>query len=155
MPSSFNAFNTNGLFKMTDERENDIDEKLEEIEKRCEAATKGPWFAINDPENDDPEYPDDRCLGIGTSLKPNPTSRWELDHKIVETDSGVYPPGISDAQFIANSRTDIPKLLKLVRLQREALELASGPMIADYPYDELIVISEQIDEVLNKKWDEV
>lgn len=65
-----------------------IDEKLEAIRKRAEAATPGPWearFATGEPEqvmtNEPPYY---------------------------------LPRNFYDCEFIANARQDIPALLRLV-----------------------------------------
>src|SRR5258708_5115203 len=80
-------------------------EKLNEIEKRCEAAEKGPWRALKDDDFDD------RCGGIINSERED----------IVTTDSGVYGPDLKTAEFIAASRTDIPLLIKEIRNQKDTI----------------------------------
>lgn len=79
------------------------DERLREIEERCEKATKGPWTW-------DPDF------GV-TPAKYEYEAR--TSRNIVEIDSGFYPPWGGDGPFIAHSRTDVPDLLAEVRALRK------------------------------------
>ncbi len=69
----------------------------------CDAATPGPWYAL-------PAY-DDRSGGIAT--RPD---REGYGADIVRTDSGIYPPVRSDAEFIALARDLLP--LALAEVER-------------------------------------
>lgn len=84
--------------------------RLQEIRERCEKATPGPWHVlVGDLDGD--EY----CDGISTER--------EGHDDIVKTDSGVYPPSLADASFIASAREDVPFLLAEVeRLEKELFE---------------------------------
>lgn len=76
---------------------------LEEIRKRCEAATEGPWFA---------GYPNAGIIheldGVWTKSKDLIADQTEKD----------------DALFIAHSRTDIPDLLAYIETLEASLKEA-------------------------------
>lgn len=107
---------------MTDDRL--TDDKLDEIEKRAERATEGPW-----------DYGDDALIAqqISGDVK---YSQWLL-HKDgepivhVRIDHYKYiggaPPGDhvlkrEDAEFIAHARQDVPRLIEEVRRLRAKIE---------------------------------
>ena len=71
--------------------------RLQAIQQRCAAATKGPWQALDDPDG---IYGPHRCV-----------MRFEY---VVQT---------PDAVFTAASRTDLPWLLGLVTEARQLLEI--------------------------------
>lgn len=83
---------------------------IEEIKKRVEAATPGPWLAT-------------RKAGNLTEISDKggticSVSRWCYgEHYDLENEP--------NAQFIIYARTDIPKLLALVDIYEEALRLIS------------------------------
>jgi len=68
--------------------------RLDAIRARCEAATPGPWNAI-DKGNTVPSYAI-RHFAVG--------------EKCVNVASGISPK-TGDADFIAHARTDVPDLL--------------------------------------------
>lgn len=71
---------------------------LDEIEKRLNAATPGPWF-LYEPEN---------SMDVWKLIGP-------------DTDSSL------DQKFIAHSPEDIKRLLHAVRVMKEALEYYAKP----------------------------
>jgi hypothetical protein len=81
--------------------------RLDAIRARCEAATPGPWNAI-DKGNTVPSYAI-RHFAVG--------------EKCVNVASGISTK-TGDADFIANARTDVPDLLAEVEKLREQLEHA-------------------------------
>jgi hypothetical protein len=87
-------------------------EELNAIEARAKAATEGPWRTRPTEHGD--------CAGIWHG-------DWEHD-SIVQTDSGVYPPMMPDAEFIAHARSDVPALVEEVRRLR-ALAAESIPLL--------------------------
>lgn len=80
--------------------DNELRTRLDEIRARCDAASQGPWVVRRCPYAKRPVEVD----GIYTAS----------GERIVETDSGVYPPKEPDAQFIAHAREDVPWLLAQV-----------------------------------------
>ncbi len=94
------------------------EERLEQIEARVTGAKTGPWFAHpTDREPSDGERA--RCDGIRTSRK----RFGGVD--VVVTDSGVYPPDLPTAEFIAHARTDVPDLVDDLREARREHGLAA------------------------------
>lgn len=89
------------------------DEEIEAIEKRAEAATPGPWR----PETDDLR-PDDGGLVVSSVLGPDGS-----DLASINPDA-LLRRGVAedrdDADFIAAARTDVPRLVKALRAEREA-----------------------------------
>jgi hypothetical protein len=76
---------------------------LDEIRKRCEAATQGPWIS----------FLESRDKFSGESFIARGSDRSEAD---------LYLIGATDAdiEFIANARQDIPMLInEIVRLRKE------------------------------------
>jgi len=77
------------------------DQEIERIEARCKAATEGPWDGSDDEV-------------------------WATLDCICET---IDDETVANADFIAHSRTDIPKLTKEIRRLRSGLEnLAQLPV---------------------------
>lgn len=97
------------------------EEALKEIEKRAEAATKGPWQRCEANEGKCP------CAGIWSrsldrplfSIYPTHDGVASAPHR--EWDSQDY----ANMDFCASARADVPTLLAEVRkLRRERLALA-------------------------------
>ena len=82
---------------------------LDEMQARCDAATKGPWTFTREAtteENDIPCWVLESALGL-----PDVLCRYWATSFV----------GAKDAAFIAHARTDIPALIAEVRrLRREA-----------------------------------
>lgn len=87
--------------------------ELQQIRDRCARATPGPWVAIRESD----------VLGtLG-----GPVCRMDADEAVVvgtPTDCGPTHDAADDAQFIAQARTDVERLLDLV--ERLAGQLASA-----------------------------
>lgn len=86
---------------------------LDAVRQREQAATKGPWEWTEDDQLLAPH-------GTMTEYDGSPGSA-----RIIETDSGVYPPFATDRAFIAAARTDVPTLLRIV----EALDAKLGEVL--------------------------
>lgn len=93
-----------------------LDDLLAEIERRAEAASPAPWRWIGD----------EMYGGIGVGSDGRDTEwvgsedeEWNdqpvNSTKIIETDSGVYPPRERDRAFLAAARTDVPRLVAALR----------------------------------------
>jgi hypothetical protein len=76
-------------------------EELEAIRKRAEAATPGPWF-------------DSETVYVVSNVRGD-SIEWGADF-IAETQEQ------SDAEFIANAREDVPKLLVEIERLRKTLD---------------------------------
>jgi hypothetical protein len=81
------------------------DEQLKEIEKRCNAATLGPWISYIEGRDHD-----SGSNFIMTGTKENRGEDIEL--------TGAT---IADQDFIAHARQDIPQLLEEIRLLKTVL----------------------------------
>lgn len=92
--------------------------RLAEIRDRADAASPGPWFAHK------AEFGLKECRGITTSPELH------AGDDIVVTDSGVYPPEMPDALFIAHARTDVPDLLAEVERLRRIARCANSLSVA-------------------------
>jgi hypothetical protein len=78
--------------------------RIDEITKRREAATKGPWAWISD----DPVF---LTLGKkGNEQERHVLSAWRCQ-SCIKNDSNCLWPSKEDADFIAHARQDIPYLL--------------------------------------------
>lgn len=106
--------------------------ELLEIERRCAAATEGPWVVTEDDD-----------IVSASAVPPE----WERDNEywrptpVVETDSGIYwrmdrqrwdETGVensADRDFIAAARTDVPRLVAECRRLRAALQSMVHPGI--------------------------
>jgi hypothetical protein len=93
-----------------------LNETLEEIEKRADAATEGPWRCI----------PGDSYCAFPAVVTGDKSKQFIFeDHEGHDPGEcprkcdGGYAPKDDDATFIAASRTDIPKLLAMLRLAIE------------------------------------
>ena len=92
---------------------------LEEIKKRAENATPGPWFRqYVDVVTTDP---DPRDIHSDAPRECRISRRAEhLDFKDAQ--------GIRDADFIAHARTDVPKLVNALERVEALLMLAEGTL---------------------------
>ena len=88
---------------------------IEEIRKRAEAATEGPW--VFDADNNGREFE----AGYGLYSEPDPKSI--LARKTV---SHVRFGQEADAEFIAHARQDIPLLLARISLLEAVAKAARG-----------------------------
>lgn len=79
------------------------DEELDRIERRCDAATEGPWFS----ERDEVAC----CIELGECNELGTCRTIEL--------SGAT---VADQDFIANARQDLSRLLHEVRILRARLQ---------------------------------
>lgn len=75
-------------------------QRLDQIRARVDQATPGPW-RVENPRNVSNDYGSSSCDGITAAS----------GRELIITDSGYYPPGVADAEFIAHAREDIPFLL--------------------------------------------
>lgn len=109
--------------------EEEMTERLREIEQRCENATPGPWesVATRCRESDGCIMSDDRlcsrCRPVGVWGNPS-----DIGDSGIRKSSGVCFPGShmsvasdqfkTDAYFIAHAREDIPYLLGVIKEQQ-------------------------------------
>jgi len=89
---------------------------IKAIRERLEKASPKPW--------------------VITRYKDDPSVDGIVDangDKVIETDSGVYPPSEHDAQFIVHSLKDIEDMLSVIEKQRQALRkvLLHQPSLSD------------------------
>lgn len=82
-----------------------LDDALEEIRKRAEDATPGPWTAH---DNHGARYVSNGKDGRFA----------KFDNRICEASFGLHEPINKNMEFIANARADIPSLLRLVAVLR-------------------------------------
>lgn len=89
-------------------------ERIAAIKARVESASEGPWYATYDPG----------FYGV----------TWEVSNKQQQAkDSGVaYGSTRADAEFVAESRQDVPDLVDEVERLRETLRDALTPIQAIY-----------------------
>lgn len=114
------------------------------IRERCEAATPGPWvwsdggemLAAGAGDEDDMRWD-----GQGSYAPPT---------KVIETDSGVYPPRDNDRAFIAAARSDVPALLDEIDRLRTLLRQAWTVVHADRCGVRHSVLCEQIDALFGE-----
>ena len=79
------------------------DEELEDIKKRCESATPGPWISYVEGR--------DHTSGSNFIMIGTGTNR--------QKDMEIIGATVADQDFIANARQDIPRLLdEVVRLRQ-------------------------------------
>ena len=87
---------------------------LDKLKSLCEKASPGPWETeLEDIHKDG----DVQVMGV--------YSREDEDgnrERIIVTDSGIYPPKLSDAAFIAEARVALPRLVGAVERLEKALE---------------------------------
>ncbi|WP_327128770.1 hypothetical protein [Streptomyces sp. NBC_01727] len=108
------------------------DEELAEIEELTEATTPGPWYVRT--------LDDDWAMNlVAVSTLPDTGrgERWpDFDHRQIVAATLVQQPRYVDvadarwdenAQFIANARQDIPRLIAKIRLLRQLLEAKTAP----------------------------
>ena len=103
------------------------DEELSEIEERARAATPGPWHVR--------QLDDDFAMSlvaIGTVPDTGASERWQdFDHRHIVAATLVQQPRYVDvaderwdenANFIANARQDVPRLIAEIRRLRRLHE---------------------------------
>jgi len=111
------------------------EERLQEIDKRCEAATEGPWESVT-------------ILPAGTS-EDGMTSWSESIWRVLNGPPQVIREEMlskqaftrrEDTEFMAHARLDVPQLVYTARVLRLAMEmltgvltpLPAGPFVKDY-----------------------
>jgi len=122
-------------------------EQLSQIKKRCKAATRGPWQLVLKPsyqERKTQYYAEARIIATkidtGAKMWNEKTGKWDLPvkHEIVSeayVDEALSENGkffksmfksgkqcVSDIDFIAHARTDIPMLLDYVEYLESELK---------------------------------
>lgn len=108
-------------------------DELEAIRARCEAATKGPWFAVNGDEKTGPRIWDQAACAVGGNLSPESEESWTVSTRPGaagwNTDGGYssYAIGRPEAEFIAHAREDVPKLLAIAQAALYLSEFEPGP----------------------------
>lgn len=98
--------------------------KLDDLEKLEREATPGPWTWNHVDQLVGPD--DIRDYGLGPENHPT---------KIIETDSGVYPPSEADAALIPAMRNALPKLLAVAKAARGLRNLAEIRHEHEGPHD--------------------
>jgi len=89
---------------------------LDKLEALARAATSGPWCLCIE---------DGKCWGVYQGSKDGDWSSMVDAERIVETDSGVYPPDMPTAAYIAAcSPSTILALIERLRLLDEARVVA-------------------------------
>ncbi len=92
--------------------------RIAAIRERLAAGTPGPWVCRSEDTYRDGEI-------IVMSIEAG-------EERIVETDCGVYPPRLNDAQLIAAAPSDLAYLIGEV--ERHRLELISAFETIQYVY---------------------
>ena len=111
-----------------------LEKRLEEIERRCERATKGPWANESDDEFDNIPY-------IGISAGEAGTDSWKWISHVQptwqeQTDKlTLTEEDWANASFIAAAREDVPFLLSELRKHLKVSEAATGAL---KPFAEVI-----------------
>lgn len=101
------------------------DAELEEMERRAEAASSGPWWV--EPREYDPMFPKDSAYGVaGHSICRRGNESNPHRHLRVHLMCNPNFPeqGQLDMQFAAHARSDVPRLIAEVRRLRA--EAAGG-----------------------------
>lgn len=102
------------------------DEELAAIEELSEAATPGPWFVRNLDDEDAMNL-----VAVSTVPDTGRGERWPgFDHREIVAATLVQQPRYVDvadarwdvnAEFIANARQDVPRLVAEIRRLRQLL----------------------------------
>jgi hypothetical protein len=82
-------------------------EELDAIEKRCDAASPGPWEFRRGPR------PHQRCRFHPVGGDTSPGDAYEPDMYLLRRDSA--PASVHDQDFVAHARQDVPRLVAEVR----------------------------------------
>ncbi len=90
---------------------------LDEVKSRCKAATAGPWEHHPDAAGGEA---DPALVGVGYDGGPIPIT------------TGTAFWSMSDFDFIAHARTDLPRALALLERATELLELTVGLLNCQY-----------------------
>jgi hypothetical protein len=112
---------------MTDEPEGLSDERLAEIERRCAAATPGPWLVFCCRPEGQTLFHVEEHVSPGVALDRDywdpgycpPTD--EFGYFVDDEHSGLPTYKAGQAAFIAHARSDVPALLAEVRRLRALL----------------------------------
>lgn len=118
----------------------DLDKWLDEVEKRCEAATDGPW------RSDFVGEPVAVCADFVRKEYPDLVPVAVLPEMDVELREGL--DWIANIKFIAHARIDLPRALRIIRTMKAALEkiqLGEGP----FSNDQLTFASNTIEAMKN------
>lgn len=115
---------------------------VQEIQKRAEAATEGPWQVWNGPAYCGGGK--DLCIGSGENWVVNMDHRWgpnyqeRVDHNddarcekydcpICQFSEAVTEEQGQTAEFIAHARTDVPRLCaQLIQRERDVADLVEA-----------------------------
>lgn len=108
--------------------------QLDDIQRRADAATEGPWRAGRGATSDGSEFVhthEQKAAFLALSLNDGEPHLWLVDNgAVIPAATGDGPKARANAEFIAHARTDVPALLALVREQAAELEtvgkLAAG-----------------------------
>jgi len=87
---------------------------LDEMQARCDAATPGPWCSEIDEYNGHPD-PDavQRQVMAGVNDELRRVAICEPEHSL---DGGYDKQPTANAAFIAHARTDMPRLIAVVKV---------------------------------------
>ena len=103
------------------------DERLAEMQARCDAATPGPWFTEETPRSQN-GWP--TCSVVAATYRKQ---------NVYVAFGGVAPE--ANRRFIAAARTDVPDLIAEVRRQEAALaEIAALHQPAKLEFDSFIEV---------------
>lgn len=110
-----------------------LEERLKEIEARANTATEGPWvwgdwtIFDKDRESQKRKEPYWTLITNGGSLVRGPLGRKSLEPDSIAKGMGYDESDIDitldDAEFIAHARTDVPALIRMLRLAIEQLKI--------------------------------
>jgi hypothetical protein len=97
---------------MTDEAHRLTEAELDQIERRCEAASKPPWQSFIEGRD---YWGGDNFIRVGSFDDSEPDMY--VSRHVAE---GLMPASDADLDFIAHARQDLPLLLAEVRRLRGA-----------------------------------
>lgn len=110
------------------------------IEKRCNAASPGPWTAGDHRRRNDFDRLifSPREVKYANGFAPITIAEARLDTDPLATESPV-PQAVANAEFIAHARQDVPALLEEIKRLRSALseleKSVSAPgIVADWVF---------------------
>ena len=95
----------------------DLEKYLREVERRAETATEGPWTVYGEDDMQGWPFITVECDGVAKICEVQPTSDDNGSFQLCDRDHAT-------AEFIAASRTDIPRLTAMLRVALEALEIS-------------------------------
>jgi len=103
---------------MGDEPDSPTDAAVEQIERRCDAASKPPWQSFIEGRD---HWGGDNFIRVGGMDDSEPDMY--VSRSVRE---GLVPASDADLDFIAYARQDLPRLLAEVRRLRAAQPPAEG-----------------------------